>query len=105
MGRQVGVVLTLSAVADLRDARAGYGRIEASLADAFALAMEQVIERLELFPRSGTPVEGFDDLRRFRVRRFPYGVFYRFSDPDEVRVLRVLHDRRDRSAELSPTEP
>ncbi|GAB94202.1 plasmid stabilisation system family protein [Kineosphaera limosa NBRC 100340] len=100
MGREVEVVLAPGAVDDLRGARDHYGKIGQDLVGSFARSVEQVIERLRLFPRSGTPVEGFEDLRRARVRHFPYGVFYRLSDVDDVRVLRVLHDRRDRSTAL-----
>ena len=56
MGRAVAVVLLPSAGTDLREAREHYREISEDLADAFAEAFEQVVERLELFPRSGTPV-------------------------------------------------
>ncbi|OYO25130.1 hypothetical protein CGZ93_01345 [Enemella dayhoffiae] len=101
VGRQVAVLLSPEAVADLHDAHDRYRQIAADLADAFAEAVEGVIERLTLFPHSGTPVEGFGDLRRARLTRFPYGVFYRLTDRGEVRILRVLHDRQDRPSGMS----
>lgn len=92
-------------MADLREAYDHCEAIRADLGAAFAESVDQVIERLQVFPRSGTPVEGFDDLRWARVRRFPHAVFYRLDDAGDVRVLRVLHDRRDRAAELGRSEP
>ncbi len=47
--------------------------------------------------RTATP-EGFPavlrDLRRARLRRFPYGLFYRVH-PDALVVLACFHARRD----------
>lgn len=85
-------------MADLHEARDRYEQLDAEMAAACVQAFGRVVDRLALFPRSGTPVEGFADVRRARLLRFPYGVFYRVGHPDEVRVLRVLHERRDRSA-------
>lgn len=105
MGTAVTVVLAPAAVADLRAARDRYADVSAELADAFGEAFGRVVERLTAFPRSGTFVEGFDDLRRARVRRFPYGVFYRLTEPAEVRIIRVLHDRQDRPRAPDHPEP
>lgn len=100
MGRDVAVVLTPSAIADLREVRDHYREIDEDLAVDLVRELGHVIERLEMFPRSGMPVEGFDDVRRSRVRRYPYGVFYRLVEPGDVRILRILHDRRERSTAL-----
>ncbi len=37
---------------------------------------------------------GFEDIRRTRLRRFPYSVFYVAMDEATV-VIAVMHDRRD----------
>lgn len=95
MGRPVRVVLAPRVVTDLREAWSRYEDVDENVVRGFSQAFDQLVARLESFPRSGTPVDGFDDLRRARMRRFPYGVFYRVSVPDEVRILRVLHQRRD----------
>lgn len=95
MGREVRVVLSLRAAEDLRQARERYREMDPNLADGFAGAFDQTIERLVTFPRSGTPVADVTGLRRARLRRFPYGVFYRLTASDVLRVLRVLHHRRD----------
>ncbi|QQR99602.1 MAG: type II toxin-antitoxin system RelE/ParE family toxin [Austwickia sp.] len=105
MGTAINVVLAPAAVADVRAARDHYAEVSAELADAFVEALGRVVERLTAFPRSGTMVEGFSDLRRARMRRFPYGVFYQLSEPAEVRIVRVLHDRQDRPRGLDHPEP
>lgn len=97
--RQLAVVLTPSAVVDLSEATAVYRHVGDDLAPAFVQAVDQLLERLQAFPNSGTPAEDLPGVRRARLRRFPYGVFYRVT-PDEIRVLRVLHERRDRSDAL-----
>ncbi|GMA41880.1 hypothetical protein GCM10025883_39250 [Mobilicoccus caccae] len=104
MERQVEVVLSPNAVADVHDARDHYGAIREDLVDSFMEGVEQIVDRLQMFPRSGTPVERFGDLRRARVPRFPYGVFYRLNRLDDVRILRVLHDRRGRLTAFDSTE-
>lgn len=103
LGREVGVVEEheLDPVLDARD---HHGEIREDLVDSFMEGVGQVVDRLQMFPRSGTPVEGFGDLRRARVPRFPYGVFYRLNRLDDVRILRVLHDRRDRPTAFDSTE-
>ena len=39
------------------------------------------------------PDEG-DGVRRYRIRRFPYGLFYRMTGPDEVEIVAVADLRR-----------
>lgn len=95
MGRRVAVVLGPQAVADLRSARDYYADLDPGLVPRLHGELERVMERLELFPASGTPVEGMPGVRRARMRHFPYGVFYRLVGADEIRIVRVLHTRRD----------
>ena len=95
MARRVVVVVRPEAAEDLREAREHYLGIDPALARGLGEEFSLVVERLEMFPSSGRPVEGVDGVRRARMRRYPYGVFYRLADPDEVRILRVLHTRRD----------
>lgn len=99
MGEQVTVLFSLNAIADLQAARDRYDEFGVDVAEPFAAALNQTVERLQMFPRSGTPVEGFEDVRRARLRGFPYGLFYRLAETDEVRIVRVLHSRRDGSTE------
>ncbi len=91
------VVLGEHAVDDLRRARDHYAGIDPALSENFADAFDTVIARIRAFPHGAPPVDGFPGLRRARMRRFPYGVFYR-DTPDQdpvILVIRVLHGSRD----------
>ncbi|TNM39513.1 type II toxin-antitoxin system RelE/ParE family toxin [Nocardioides albidus] len=88
------VQLTRAAVADLEDAVHHYDQQAAGLGTEFLGAVDRVVERMLMFPDGAPPVDGFPGVRRARVRRFPYGVFYR-PGPDALIILRVLHARRD----------
>ena len=93
------IVLGEHAVDDLRRARDHYARVDPALSDDFALAFDAVVERIRIFPHGAPPVDGFPGLRRARMRRFPYGVFYRDTG-ETVIVLRVLHNARHRAQHL-----
>lgn len=88
------IVLGEHAVDDLRRARDHYAAIDLALSHEFALAFDAVVERIRIFPRGAPPVDGLPGLRRARMRRFPFGVFYRDKD-EAVIVVRVLHNARD----------
>jgi toxin ParE1/3/4 len=90
----VRIVLGEHAVDDLRRARDHYAAIDPALSAEFASAFDAVVERIRIFPRGATPVDGLPGLRRARMRRFPDGVLYRDGD-EAVIVLRVLHNARD----------
>lgn len=96
------VLLGPHAVQDLRSARDHYDEIDPALGTAFAAAFDLLVERIEIFPHGAAPVEGFAGVRRARMRRFPYGVFY--SDDaetnDQVVILRVLHAAQDTARHL-----
>lgn len=94
MADEVRIVLGEHAVDDLRRARDHYASIDPALSDDFALAFDAVVERLRIFPHGAPPVDGLPGIRRARVRRFPYGVFYRDTDETLI-VVRVVHNARD----------
>jgi plasmid stabilization system protein ParE len=95
----VRIVLGEHAVDDLRRARDHYSAIDPALSDDFANAFDAVIERIRIFPHGAPPVDGLPGLRRARMRRFPYGVFYRDTDENLI-VVRVLHNARDTVPQL-----
>ncbi|MDQ6526815.1 type II toxin-antitoxin system RelE/ParE family toxin [Nocardioides sp. LHD-245] len=86
--------LSALAVADIEEAVGHYDEQTPGLGTEFLEAIDRVVERLEMFPDGAPPVDGFPGVRRARVRRFPYGMFYTVASNDVV-VLRVLHARRD----------
>ena len=99
MADDVRIVLGEHAVDDLRRARDHYSAIDPALSDDFAQAFDAVVERIQMFPHGAPPVDGLPGLRRARMRRFPFGVFYRDTD-ETVIVVRVLHNARDAARHL-----
>jgi toxin ParE1/3/4 len=97
----VRVRLTPQAVADLEHARDHYAAIDLALGERFLDDVDAAIGRLTMFPAGAPPVSGFDNLRRARMRRFPYGIFYRESPTEEVIVVRALHTSSDRQRTLA----
>lgn len=94
---------TQRAVVDLEHAHDYYAEINPQLGGQFLDDLDTALDRLEMFPAGAPPVDGFDDLRRARMRRFPYGIFYRHSSvADDVLVVRVLHTRRHHPGALGP---
>ncbi|WP_062377142.1 type II toxin-antitoxin system RelE/ParE family toxin [Demequina pelophila] len=96
----MSVRLTARAARDLADIRDRYREVDDATAARFLESLDGAIERMKMFPNGAPPVEGMPGVRRARVRRFPFGVFYRLEGPDIV-VLRVLHTRRDPSQAAS----
>ncbi len=99
MADDVRMVLGEHAVDDLRRARDHYSAIDSALSDEFAHTFDAVVERIQMFPHGAPPVDGLPGLRRARMRRFPYGVFYRDAD-ETVMVVRVLHNARETAQHL-----
>jgi plasmid stabilization system protein ParE len=77
-------------MSDPSEIRDYYRAIEVDIEGRFLDRLDRVVERLLSFPRGAPPVEGFPDIRRARMRPFPYGIFYRL-DGDDILILRVLH--------------
>ena len=69
----------------------------------FARELAAAVDHVARQPASGSPryaeVVGIAGLRQWPVRGFPYLLFY-VEMPDRVRVLRILHGRRDIPASL-----
>lgn len=93
------LLLRPAAVDDIRAARDHYA--DQRLDDRLAEDLDRLFALLEAFPRSAPRVEGWESVRRALLRRFPYAVFYRFTEPDRIDVLRVVDTAR--SPEAWPT--
>jgi len=87
------VVLTAEAEADFDDA-ADCDEQQARLGARFTLGVRQALVRIGQMPELHAALHR--DIRRARVRKFPYNIYYRVR-PDRVEVIAVLHDRRDPS--------
>src|SRR3954470_5179678 len=86
------VVLRPEAQADLVAARDWYEQQRPGLGDAFADAVDEVLGRVGPMPEIYAVV--MNGVRRAKLQRFPYLVYYRVRG-DRVEVLGVLHGSRD----------
>ncbi|WP_081500341.1 type II toxin-antitoxin system RelE/ParE family toxin [Pseudomonas sp. GM55] len=90
------VVLTEKADSDLDTIHEHYRKVVGAQAALEIIStILQSFERLEQFPGSGRP-SGMPDVRELVLGRFPFIAPYRFSQ-GQVQVLRVLHQRSERS--------
>lgn len=90
----VQVRLRPEARAELETIAAYYGEEGAALRRRFLARIDQVFDRLSMFPRAAPVVCA--DARRALVPNFPYGVFYRILG-DVVQVLAIQHLHREPS--------
>ena len=79
------------AVSELNEARQWYrGRSEV-VAQAFILELSRSIDEISLSPETWPKVH--DQLRRYRLPRFPYSIVYRIEH-GTVFVTAIAHQRR-----------
>jgi len=88
----VPVVLRPEAQADLLQARDWYERQRAGLGDEFAEAFADFLGRIRAAPEMHAVA--LLGVRRGKLRRFPYVVYYRLL-VDRIEVIAVLHGSRD----------
>lgn len=73
-------------------ARDWYAQESSELAAAFADSFETLITRIEAMPE--LYVVALKNVRRGKLRRFPYLVYYRVLS-DRIEVIGILHGNRD----------
>lgn len=76
---------------ELDEAVSYYNSQVAGLGNAFLLEAVAAIERIRQFPDAWHPLG--ENLRRCRLRRFPYGLIYQ-ADKTGVLVVAVAHTHR-----------
>ena len=80
------------AEADLLNARDWYEEQQPGLGEVFSAAFESAVTRISAMPEMY--VKALRDIRRAKVRKFPYLIYYRIlSDP--IEMIAVLHGSRD----------
>ncbi|HEX2092437.1 MAG TPA: type II toxin-antitoxin system RelE/ParE family toxin [Longimicrobiaceae bacterium] len=89
----IDVVLLPEAEEDLSDTAAFLERRVPGLGDRLVAEVEYALGRLAENPYVGPHL--VQDVRKLRVRRFPYNLIYRIL-PSHVLVLAVAHHRRRR---------
>lgn len=68
-----------------------YEQQMAGLGDAFADSLVEIVNRVEMMPQM-YPVTRHN-VRRGKLRRFPYLIYYRIQT-DQIEVVAVLHGSR-----------
>jgi plasmid stabilization system protein ParE len=86
------IVLRPEAQFDLLAARDWYDKQRAGLGEEFADAVDQILIRIQTMPELYAVV--LHEVRRGKLRRFPYVVYYRIL-AEQVEVIGVLHGGRD----------
>lgn len=86
------VVVLPAARADLRDAPSWYERQFPGLGGRFRAAVDEQMQRLEDDPMRFPQV--LEDIRRVRLNRFLYALFYRVAG-DSVAGMACFHARRE----------
>jgi hypothetical protein len=85
------IVIRAIADDDIAEAAKWYERRQAGLGRDSVANVKASLENLRAHPDLGIGV--FKDMRRFNMKRFPYGIFYVIDD-DCLKVLGVIHSRR-----------
>jgi toxin ParE2 len=88
----MSVRLLEPAQAELDDAIAWYAEQATGLGDAFLIEALRAIQLIEQYPKAWHPLA--PQVRRFRLRRFPYGVVYA-QDGSDLLVLAIAHQHRE----------
>ncbi len=88
----LAAVFRPEAEGDVLETRDWYERQQHGLGDAFRDSLDQIVVRIEAMPQMYAVV--FRDVRRGKLQRFPYVIYYRVLS-DRIEVVAVLHGSRD----------
>ena len=77
---------------ELNRAARSYEDERTGLGVAFLDEMEHCVESIMEFPMAGPEIA--EGVRRRLLRRFPFGLLYTIK-PDRIRILAVMHLKRD----------
>jgi plasmid stabilization system protein ParE len=85
------VVFHELAEGELNEAAAYYEHARPGLGSAFLSEVHRAVDALAAKPTAARP--SADGVRWWRVRRFPYSVFYRIRE-DHIRILAIANQKR-----------
>jgi plasmid stabilization system protein ParE len=88
------VILSPAADREFETAAEWYEEQRTGLGVRFVTAVQDALDRIGQMPELHAVV--YRDLRRARVAKFPYNIYYRVL-ADRVEVLAVVHGRRNPS--------
>ena len=86
------VLFTPAAQAEVSEAQDWYEREAAGLGGRFRAEVDRVVQRLAVNPLQLPAM--LADVRRARLRKFPYGLFFRVVE-DDVFIIACFHSSRD----------
>jgi plasmid stabilization system protein ParE len=86
------VLFTLAARAEITEAQDWYEARTPGLGIRFRAELDRTVQRMIANPRQFPRV--FQDVRRARLRTFPYGLFFRI-EPAALLVIACFHASRD----------
>jgi len=66
-----------------------YAEISPSLAASFVSQVESGINQILLHPQAWQLIE--EDVRRYLIKRFPFGIYYTIEDNNSVLIQAVMH--------------
>lgn len=89
---RVPLILRPEAQVDLFRARDWYENQQPGLGRAFVDAVDETLEQISATPEGYVVI--LKGVRRRKLRRFPYLVYYRLLN-DRVEIIGVLHGSRD----------
>jgi plasmid stabilization system protein ParE len=89
------VIVRARAKRDIREARLWYRNITRELGEDFVESVDDAIALAQRYPLAFRVVHR--TFRRVLLRRFPYALFYQFTD-NRLLVVAVLHQARDPKA-------
>lgn len=69
-----------------------YADISPRLAKSFVNAIDSGIDEILAYPKAWRIVE--DDVRRYLIKRFPFGIYY-CIEGDRIMIYAVMHMSRD----------
>ncbi len=88
----LSAVFRPEAKADLLETRDWYEHQQLGLGQTFADSVDDAVDRIVAMPQMYASV--FRNVRRAKLRRFPYLIYYRVLS-DRIEVIGVLHGSRD----------
>ena len=77
---------------ELEEAIDYYNAESPGLGSEFREEVQRVLALLSRFPRLGQSVRG--NVRRMMLSHFPYHIYYRLLESDNLRILAVAHNHR-----------
>lgn len=89
----VPVIFTPTARTELIDAQDWYENEVPGLGRRFRTAVDAVVQRMSVNPRQ-FPV-AYKNIRRARLRRFPYALMFVIETDETVTVIACFHGSRD----------